>query len=127
MHAPMLAAYPAFAPLWAAAQTDPDMRGPDGALLNYILLGQLANQLVDALRAGETQDFPAAFAIVERWICEGDAYVREAAVIGLLEGLQNIAGNRGLDAEGFRPWLGPRAAKAWDELNGFWEMVSRKK
>jgi len=51
---------------------------------------------------------------------EGDDYVREAATIGALEGIQNIAGNSGVDPERFLPFLRKTSKKQWKKLNQFW-------
>lgn len=57
--------------------------------------------------------------MVERWHREGDSYVKEAATIGLLEGIQNIAGNR-FDPKRFACWLKAESKRWWDKLNRFW-------
>jgi hypothetical protein len=69
----------------------------------------------------ETEEFPAVFQVVETWHILGDSYVQEAATIGLLEGIQNIAGNEGMDPEAFAPWLLPESQKWWGKLNRFWD------
>jgi len=43
-------------------------------------------------KANRTEEFPAVFEIIERMHLEGDDYVKEAATIGMLEGIQNVAG-----------------------------------
>jgi hypothetical protein len=86
----------------------------------YIDLGGLAHHLVELQRAGRVDELPAVFAVVERLHVEGDDFVKEAATIGFLEGVQNVALNRGLDPDAFRPYLGPESKKAWDALNRFW-------
>jgi hypothetical protein len=50
------------------------------------------------------------------------------AVVGFLEDLQN--GNvhpDGSSPSDFRAYLGPKALRSWESLNGFWEMVSGSK
>jgi hypothetical protein len=58
--------------------------------------------------------------VVERLHLEGDADVREAATIGLLEGLQNIAAHAGVDPDRFKVFLLPESARWWHELERFW-------
>jgi hypothetical protein len=89
--------------------------------LLYVDLGIFADHLVDLLRRDQTSEFRAVFDMVERLHVEGDPYVKEAATIGLLEGLQNVAGHAGLDPQEFVPWLEPEAARWWAELNDFWD------
>jgi hypothetical protein len=66
-------------------------------------------------------EFSAVFEVVEKLHLEGDDYVKEAATIGLLEGIQNLAGNSGVNSEEFRQYLKPETAKWWQQLNDFWD------
>lgn len=52
---------------------------------------------------------------------EGDDYVKEAATIGMLEGIQNVAGNSRVDSKLFAKYLKLESAKRWRQLNSFWE------
>ena len=52
---------------------------------------------------------------------DGDQYVKEAATIGMLEGIQNVALNSGVEPESFVAYLKPESAKWWRQLNDFWE------
>jgi hypothetical protein len=63
-----------------------------------------------------TQEFPAIFDSIERLHIEGDDQVREAATIGLLEGIQTTAGHRRVDPEVFVPYLKPESAKSTASL-----------
>ncbi len=88
--------------------------------LPYIALGELARLLIDLYRENKTSEFEAVFNVIERLHIEGEHYVKEAATIGFLEGIQNIAGNNDLDPEVFYEFLKPLSAKWWNELNKFW-------
>jgi hypothetical protein len=118
MFEPMLAACPTFVPAWRVFLNEWE----DGKerLPYYLALGDLARHLVEQLEAGTTQQFEAVFDVVERWHCEGDHYVKEAATIGLLEGIQNISGHCGIDPRRFEYWLKPGSKRWWDKLNRFW-------
>src|SRR5882724_6209517 len=61
--------------------------------LLYVDLGEFAHHLVELLKSNCTEEFAAVFEIIERMHLEGDHYVKEAATIGMLEGIQNVAGN----------------------------------
>jgi hypothetical protein len=87
----------------------------------YLALSKLARHLIGMLAAGETQSFPAIFAVVERWHMEGDPYVKNAATVGLLEDIQNSGLHETTMPEQFRPWLGAVSTKWWDKLYDFWE------
>jgi hypothetical protein len=119
MFEPMLAVCPSFAPAWAEFRAEWEKRRVD--LPVYIALDELARHLIERLRSGATEEFPAVFQVVERWHCEGDHYVREAVTIGLLESIQNNASHAGSDLGAFDRWLLPESKKWWDKLNRFWD------
>lgn len=123
MFEPMLAACPSFRPTWAEFCAEWGKEPGDPPL--YIALDDLARHLVDRLRTGVTEEFPAVFQVVERWHCEGDHYVREAATIGLLEGIQNDSRHSGSDLGVFERWMLPESKKWWDKLNRFWDGDTR--
>ena len=58
--------------------------------------------------------------MIEHLHTNGDAEVRTAATIGLLEDIQNVWGNNDVDPEQFIIYLLPESRKWWDELNAFW-------
>jgi hypothetical protein len=118
MFEPMLVACPVFVPVWRAFLNE--WEDSEEELPYFVALGDLARHLVEQLDAGATQNFEAVFAVVERWYCEGDSYTKEAATIGLLEGIQNVSLNRGIDPRRFEFWLKPESKRRWDELNRFW-------
>ena len=89
--------------------------------LPYIALSEFNTHVVELYLSGKTEELPAAFAEIERLHVDGDAYVREAATIGCLEGLQNTMGHSGLDSKVLVPFLGPESVKWWDQLNKFWD------
>lgn len=115
----LVKACPSFAPQWDEGSQG-DFLDLEGNLLGYVALGGFAHHLVRLAIAGRIEEFPAVFEVVERLHLEGDDYVREAATIGLLEGIQNIASNRSLDQALFEPFLLPESRKWWDRLNDFW-------
>jgi hypothetical protein len=113
----LLAACPSFREPWNAYVADPVY---DEELL-YIHFGELARHLVDLLRAGTAAEFAAVFAVVERLHLDGDEYVREAATIGLLEGIQNLALGEKIELAQFVPHLQPETAKWWAKLIDWWD------
>lgn len=88
--------------------------------LLYCELGSFSWHLVELQKQNSTEEFSAVVCVIERLHVEGDDYVREAATIGLLEGIQNVCGNEGLDAELFARYLLPVSAKWWQSLKDFW-------
>jgi hypothetical protein len=93
--------------------------GDDRDLL-YVLLGDFARHLLELQQKNRTEEFPAIASAIERFHTEGDSFVREAATIGLLEGVQNVWGNNDTDPNLFGRHLLPASAKAWQNLNDFW-------
>ena len=112
----LLEACPSFRARWAAYVADPMYDEP----LLYVHLGEFARHVVELLKSRSTGEFAAVFDAVERLHIEGDSYVKEAATIGLLEGLQNAAGHADLDPDAFVSYLKPESARWWAELDGFW-------
>ncbi len=88
--------------------------------LLYLDLSEFARHLVDRYKGSQTSEFREIFATVERFHLQGDNFVKEAAVIGLLEGIQNIARNNGVDPEVFFSYLQHNSRKWWRQLNDFW-------
>lgn len=117
MFEPMLEACPSFVPEWTAFCSDFQAEIKDGFPCEYIALAALARHLRALHESGTTGEFHAVFEVVERWHCEGEHYVKEAATVGLLEDLQNDEAR----GEVFKPWLLPESKKWWDRLIRFWD------
>lgn len=115
----MLTACPSFQSKWNAF-VEEWKDEPEG-LPQYVVLADLARHPVGMLARNETDTFPAVFNVVEQWHLQGDAYVKEAATVGLLEDLQNTNFHESTKPEQFRAFLGPVSAKRWSRLYGFWE------
>ena len=115
----LLSSCPSFVPSWTAGE-ERYYLDAGGSFLYYVALGDFARHLVQLALAGKVEEFPTVFEVVERLHVEGDHYVREAATIGLLEGIQNNASHTSLDQSFFEPYLGPESRKWWDRLNDFW-------
>jgi hypothetical protein len=114
----LVAAVPGFLPLWEAFLIE-WKNEPEPPPL-YLALSDLAHHLAAQMSRGDTAHFPAVFAVVERCHTHGDAYVREAMTIGLLEGLQNRNLHTTTAPAEFEVWLGPKSKAAWESLNRFW-------
>ena len=105
----ILDACPSFAPQWRAFL---DEWREETEVPLYLALDDLARHLIE---------------LVERWHTEGDEYVRTAATVGLLEGLQNLnLHEHGTDPAQFRAMLGPESRRCWDELAADWQEVFRR-
>lgn len=114
---PMLAACPSFHADWEeflrewSLDADPPL---------YLALGSLARRLIDLLANRQFLELSDALAVVERWHLEGDAYVREAATIGLLENLQNENLHAFTSPDEFEKLLMPESLRWWNKVAEFW-------
>jgi hypothetical protein len=118
----LLDACPSFRPAWEAFLAEWAESADDLPL--YLALAEFARHLIGMLERSGTASLPAIFRAVERLQVEGEHYVREAVVVGLLEDLQNLnLHEHSTDPEQFRPFLGPKSVAAWDELYRFWHKV----
>ena len=111
-----LDACPSFTASWEEYRAS----NPDEGLL-YIDMGELAHHLVDSFKSKHTDEFPAVFDVIERLHLDGDHYVKGAATIGMLEGIQNVAANNGVDPQMFVPFLGTESLRWWRQLIDFWQ------
>jgi hypothetical protein len=110
----LVVACPSFGPAWE------EHRRENGNDLLYSAAGEFARHLLDLYRADRVSTFPAIAAAIERLHVEGSPWVREFATIGVLEGIQNVWGNSGVDPAHFAAYLGPEALRWWNGLNEFW-------
>ncbi len=111
----LLKACPSFALDWQRLQET-----GYGDLL-YVVLGDFARHLLLAKKEGREEVLRSAGVFIERMHLEGDDYVREAATVGALEGIQNVWGNSGENPDSFSPYLGSESNRWWNSLHRFWE------
>jgi hypothetical protein len=112
----LLEACPSYHARWEAYRQGPEF---DAALL-YVHLGDFADHVVDLLARDARADLAAITQALERLHLEGDDHVKEAATIGLLEGIQNVAGHRKVSTEGLEAALGAETRRWWRSLDAFW-------
>jgi hypothetical protein len=115
----LLVADPSFEPTWHEFVADWGGEG-QAELPYYLALADLARHLVVQLERGEARTLSAVFDVVEQWHLRGDAYVREAATIGLLEALQNTNFHCRTRPTDFEPWLRPETRRWWNKVERFW-------
>jgi len=113
----LLQACPSFVDTWNSLR---DEYGPELDDLVYVSLGAFARHLIALLEQQRTEEFPKVFQTVEELHVHGDHLVREAATIGLLEGIQNSLSQAGFEQLIVEPFLLPESAKWWRRLNKFW-------
>ena len=86
----------------------------------YLALADLARYISKLISESKTTELKDIFSVIERWHSEGDTYVNEAAIVGILEDLQNtnIVGI-GVP-EQVETYLLPESKKYWLKLYEFW-------
>jgi hypothetical protein len=99
-------------PEFQPGESDPDSP--------YITAGRFAHFLLEMYRQENMDALSRGLSFIERLYESDDRQVRELAVIGYLEGLQNVWSNRGTDPESIFPLLGENSRQWWIELNEFW-------
>ena len=122
MFEPLSQVAPSFRETWEIFREE---YGSDDESPLYLALSELARHLIQDLETGNTHGFNAIFDVVERWHIKGDAYVKEAATIGLLEDLQNGGLHRKTRPDDFLPWLHPETLGWWTKVHEFWATGKR--
>ncbi|TCI43505.1 MULTISPECIES: hypothetical protein [unclassified Exiguobacterium] len=114
-----LQACPSYKKRWDSYIQDNYETGDEQLL--YIDFADFATHVVDSYKQNELNEFSAVFDVIELLLTTGDAYVKEAATIGLLEDLQNKLLYSGRDTSVFNPYLHRESLKWWNHLNDFWD------
>jgi hypothetical protein len=81
---------------------------------------ELATHVVDLFAAENSEDVRPAFDLAEHLIATGLDEERNAAVLGFLETVQNVASHRKYGSAAFEQFLGRRSQSAWTELINVW-------
>ncbi|WP_018016473.1 DUF7674 family protein [Teredinibacter turnerae] len=118
MFKPILEVSDGFRPIWNEFLEE---WKDDDELPQYLALGDLVRYISKLISESRDEELKSIFAIIERWHLEGDSYVKEAATIGMLEGLQNInVVGEGIP-EKVELYLLPESKKWWAKVYEFWE------
>ena len=113
----VLIACPAFQERWNKHRES--WRNEEPGIYND--LGEFAHFIVDqAYPSGDLASVNASFALMEKFLEEGDQEVRDAAGIGFLEDVQNISSWRPFGQAPFIERLGPLSRQAWAEVEEGW-------
>jgi hypothetical protein len=84
------------------------------------LMTELATHVVYLFEADGAEDVRPAFEVAENLIAAGRHEERNAAILGFLETVQNVASHRKYGSAAFEQFLGPRSRSAWAELINVW-------
>jgi predicted transcriptional regulator len=113
----LIEACPGFQPTWQAHLEW--WKGEEPGAYNDT--AEFARYLVESFESGQTSEFPAAFAAIEKILNEGDQESRDIAGYGVIESLQTIGSNHSCGEDVFIQWLGPTSRRAWAEIEKMWE------
>ncbi|SFK77854.1 hypothetical protein SAMN04488518_10934 [Pseudovibrio ascidiaceicola] len=118
MFDPLLAICPDFEVVWLSFVDQWSEDADD--LPFYLLLLDLSLYMSELLDGDKEDEISAILSVAESWLLNGDSYVREAAVVGLLEGLQTqYSGQRKSPVEYIR-LLPPECRYWWGKVERFW-------
>lgn len=106
------ARYPSLAtnPVFLPAEEASDLR----------LMGELASHAVDLFETGDVEGVRPAFNIAEQFLASPLESERNAAALGFLETIQNVASHRKCGMAAFEQFLGAKSQVAWAELIEIW-------
>ena len=107
---------PSFTPLWEKHRAQ--WKGEEAGIYND--LREFVTFIVDCYARQDTEPIPAAFGLIEELLDAGDQEVRNAAGVGFLEDVRNIASWRPFGEAVFIQWLGPKSKQAWGEIEEMW-------
>jgi hypothetical protein len=119
MMEPILRASPRFVAVWE--EFVEEWKSESAELPLYLVLADLARHIASLYQEGAEAELRDIFSVVEAWHLEGDAYVREAATVGLLEDLQNTNVVGPVKPSNFVRFLGPESKRWWAKVERFWE------
>jgi hypothetical protein len=89
--------------------------------MEYFLAAAFVRHLSHLEAIGQRDEFPAVFDLIEALCLDGSHGIRELAVIGFLEDLQNTNMHEAPSSPGrFVQWLRPVSRAWWDEVERFW-------
>ena len=112
----LVASCPSYRERWCDTSHSPDFE-PD---LIYVHLGNFAEHVMLLLnRLGEC-DLEKICNAIEQLHVYGDARVRQAATVGLLEAIRNIARNARSSTLPLETHLGEVSKRWWHSLDAFW-------
>jgi hypothetical protein len=87
---------------------------------DLLLMRELAAHAVDRFDAGDVADVRPAFHLAERFLASPLDAERDAAALGFLETIQNVASHRKYGMSAFEQFLGAKSQVAWAELIEVW-------
>ncbi|GAB5410569.1 MAG: hypothetical protein BalsKO_29340 [Balneolaceae bacterium] len=88
---------------------------------DYNDIAVFSHHIVHCFKTGNEKEIKAAFKTIEKLINEGSDDVRGVAVVGFLEGVQNISSHEDFGYSVFEPYLHSSSKQGWYELIELWK------
>ena len=88
--------------------------------LPYCIAGDFARYLLNAYRDNDTSILAKAGDFIENLYSYGDNEVDNLAMVGFLEGIQNVWGNNRTNPDELLEYLGDKSKDGWLYLNRSW-------
>jgi hypothetical protein len=88
--------------------------------LLYVLAGELARHAISLCDAHDIVSLTEVLSVVERMLSQGSDEVQTLAIVGILEGIQNVCLHTGGPSKEIEGLLQPASKMAWDALNRGW-------
>jgi hypothetical protein len=95
-------------------------RSPSDQPSDSSAMRDLGSLVVDLFEAGRTNELYPAFELAEQLIASGLDAEKDAAIVGFLETVQNVASHWACGSMVFARFLGPKSSTAWAELTEVW-------
>ncbi len=108
-------------PMWEA-----DRRIDNTSRLDlYNGIDLISDAIVASLESNDTQSFLWLFALIEKYLKEGDSEVKELLSYGLIDHLQESLIKNRIKLDAFDPWLRNETKTVWQSMIDIWSQADR--
>ena len=85
----------------------------------------ISDAIVQSLESNDTQNFLWLFALIEKYLREGDTEVKELLSYGLIDHLQESLIKNKMKLDAFDPWLRDETRGVWQGMIDIWSQTDR--
>lgn len=85
----------------------------------------ISDAMVQSLENNDTQNFMWLFALIEKYLKEGDTEVKELLSYGLIDHLQESLIKNRMKLNAFDPWLRDETKGVWQSMIDIWSQADR--
>lgn len=85
----------------------------------------ISDAIVQSLEKQDTQNFMWLFALIEKYLKEGDREVQELLSYGLIDHLQESLIKNKIKLNAFDPWLRDETKGVWQSMIDIWSQADR--